>query len=845
METINTSQLEKLARRDNYATWKFAMQAYLESEDLWGCVEGQSEYTQDSKKMTKARAKIILSVEKINFSHLQGTTTPKEAWEKLRDTFEDNGVTRKVGLLRILTSTRLKDCNSVEAYVNQIISTAHKLKELDFEVKDEMIAALMLSGLPEEYKPMLMGLEGSGMALTADAVKIKLLQDVQLPTDGSRTEQEAAFYSKTNVKQYKNSVKTSKKCFVCNKPGHFAAKCRYKNRKKETDKENTNQNAFMVSKAGSSEATWYLDSCASSHMTSNRNWLQNVQETSSSVITASNGKLTVVSKGTVKLNVQIGNKQNTVNAEDVLFVPELATNLLSVSKIINKGHKVIFTKRGCIIKDAHGRTKAQARLEGGMYRLQIAEEVAYAVSEATDKENLWHRRLGHLNRGEMDLLRRQLADGIKDCNISTQKCQTCVEGKSSKLPFKAQGKRANGLLHLVHSDLCGPMSINSIGGARYMLTFIDDFSRKKFVYFLKKKSETVKVFEKFKARVENQVGCKIKAINTDNGGEYINKNFRKLLEKSGVVHRTAVPYTPQQNGIAERANRTIVEMARTMLFDAGFSKEYWAEAVSTAVYILNRCPTKVVPGKTPEEEWSGIKPNLKHLKVFGCEAMVHVPKQKRDKWDPKAKKLLFMGYAEDSKGYRLIDPKTHEVIIARDVVFFESNRSPEIVNDNTNSTVNHFHIQEDEHIGILQEGQESEFEKEGDGGGESSGDKTYKEATSCRRDINIEQSDQRITELDIMETQPSISTENTKLRRSERIRKPVRRDEYISYYTIQDRADEPGTVKQALEGPEKDRWMQAIKNEYEALNKNNTWERVSPPRDKKKYSVRSGCLRKN
>ncbi|EZA57616.1 hypothetical protein X777_02193 [Ooceraea biroi] len=157
------------------------MQAYLQSEDLWGCVKGRSEYTQDSKRMTKARVKIILSVEKQNFSHLQDTVTPKEAWDKLRDTFEDSGLTRKVGLLRILTSTKLQDCGSVKAYVNQIMTTAYKLKELNFEVKDEMVAALMLAGLPEEYKPMFMGLEGSGVAITADSVKIKLLQDVQSP----------------------------------------------------------------------------------------------------------------------------------------------------------------------------------------------------------------------------------------------------------------------------------------------------------------------------------------------------------------------------------------------------------------------------------------------------------------------------------------------------------------------------------------------------------------------------------------------------------------------------------------------------------------------------------------
>lgn len=178
MENTNTGQIEKLAGRENYASWKIAIQTYLESEDLWGCVTETTGYTSDVKKMTKARAKIILSVEKPNYSHLQDTTTPKEAWEKLKRTFENIGLTRKVGLLRGLTSVRLTDYNSVEEYVNKIVTTAHKLKELKFEVKDEMVTALLLSGLPDEYKPIIMGLESSGTELMADAVKVKILQEV-------------------------------------------------------------------------------------------------------------------------------------------------------------------------------------------------------------------------------------------------------------------------------------------------------------------------------------------------------------------------------------------------------------------------------------------------------------------------------------------------------------------------------------------------------------------------------------------------------------------------------------------------------------------------------------------
>ncbi|XP_067215628.1 uncharacterized protein [Linepithema humile] len=196
--TQNLGLIEKLIGRENYSTWKFAMRACLEAEDLWGCILGEEAYTTDTKKMSKARAKIVLSVQKQNYGHIQNAETPRQAWENLKNAFEDKGLTRKVGLLRTLTSTKLQDCNTIEEYVNIITTTAHTLKELDFEVKEKMIGALLLSGLPDEYRPMIMGLESSGTAITSDAIKVKLLQEVKY-SEKHTGETEAALYSKTKA----------------------------------------------------------------------------------------------------------------------------------------------------------------------------------------------------------------------------------------------------------------------------------------------------------------------------------------------------------------------------------------------------------------------------------------------------------------------------------------------------------------------------------------------------------------------------------------------------------------------------------------------------------------------
>lgn len=169
----------------------------------------------------------------------------------------------------------------------------------------------------------------------------------------------------------------------------------------------------------------------------------------------------------------------------------------------------------------------------------------------------------------------------------------------------------------------------------YFLTFIDDYSRMTWVYFWKEKSETLTILKKFKDLVEKQSGCSIKTIRSDRGGEYTSKEFDEYCKNEGIWKHLTAGYSLQQNGTVERKNRTIVEMARSMINEKGLPKNFWAEAVNTAVYILNRCSTKVVKDKTPIEAWNGMKPSVSHLTVFGCICYAHIPAEKRTKLDEK------------------------------------------------------------------------------------------------------------------------------------------------------------------------------------------------------------------
>lgn len=315
-----------------------------------------------------------------------------------------------------------------------------------------------------------------------------------------------------------------------------------------------------------------------------------------SVLTADDNNLHVKYMGKVNLNIQ----NNEIEVNDCLYVPDLSVNLLSVSRIVKNGNKVVFDSNGCTIFNQHNDVVVQCKESDGIYKIQ-ASAVSWSLFTNVNNNNLvkWHRRLGHLNYQSICNMRDGAVVGVQfknDANL-LKSCEVCAMGEQQRQPFKSSKHRTENVLDMIHADLCGDMEVNSIGGARYFLTFIDDFSRKIFIYFLKSKEEVVNKFVEFKVWVENQFDRKIKIFRTDNGTEFCNKEIEKICVASGIQHQRTIVYTPQQNGLAERMNRTIVERARCLLFDAELDKPYWAEAASMAVYLINRSVCSAHPKK--------------------------------------------------------------------------------------------------------------------------------------------------------------------------------------------------------------------------------------------------------
>jgi hypothetical protein len=424
-----------------------------------------------------------------------------------------------------------------------------------------------------------------------------------------------------------------------------------------------------------------IDSGASAHMTSCKDAMECYKSIPISGISIGDKtKLQIIGTGNVKMAIMVDGKMVKCTIENVVHVPSLGYNLLSVGAMESKGMTASFGGGICSIFAA-SKIIAQRTRIGNIYMLDVAADTGISCT-ATISMETWHARLGYSNfRGIANMISTNNIFGIdpKVCKMDVTQCEACIYGKSHRVPFeKSKDNRANGLLDLVHSDVCGPMQVASLGGSRYFLSFTDDYSKWSEVFCMKMKSEVLDYFRIWQKRAECHTGCKVRTLRSDNGGEYLSRAFKDHLMEHGITHQLTVPYTPQQNGAAKRLNRTLLNSTRSMLKHINFHKIFWAEAVTTACYIKNRVTTTGLPNNiTPHEIWIGKKPDVGHLRVFGSKCWYTIPKENIKKLDDRTSEAIMIGYPKNTKGYKLWDFKTQKVIISRDVLFKEEKQSTE------------------------------------------------------------------------------------------------------------------------------------------------------------------------
>ncbi|GKA49688.1 putative ribonuclease H-like domain-containing protein [Tanacetum coccineum] len=422
-----------------------------------------------------------------------------------------------------------------------------------------------------------------------------------------------------------------------------------------------------------------IESGCSRHMTGNKCYLDEYEDYDGGFVSFGDGKGRISRKGKIKTG--------SLDFDDVYFCKELKYNLFSVSQICDKKNNVLFTDTECLVLSSNFKLLDESQVllrvprKDNIYSVDLKSVVPTGgltclIAKATiDESNTWHRRLGHINFKTMNkLVKGNLVKGLPSKIFENDhSCVACQKGKQHKASYKTKlVKSISKPLHMLHMDLFGPTNVKSLMKKSYCLVVTDDFSRFSWVFFLATKDETSGILKTFITEIENQLDHKVKVIRSDNGTEFKNSIMNQFCEMKGIKREFSVARTPQQNGVAERKNRTLIEAARTMLVDSKLPTTFWAEAVNTACYVLNRVLVIKPHNKTPYELIRGRPPLIDFMKPFGCPVTILNTRDHLGKFDGKADEGYFVGYSVVSKAMRVFNKRTRIVEETLNIRFLEN-----------------------------------------------------------------------------------------------------------------------------------------------------------------------------
>ncbi|KAI5339023.1 hypothetical protein L3X38_018295 [Prunus dulcis] len=375
-------------------------------------------------------------------------------------------------------------------------------------------------------------------------------------------------------------------------------------------------------------------------------------------------------------NTKVTGLHKSLNLNEVLCVPAIRKNLISIRRFCRDNDCFFeLDANGFHVKDIKaGTVLLTGSSSDGLYHIQATPHLARQLAfygELTTQE-VWHARLGHPSHSVFTTLLHKYHLPVNGTIISNKNCHICPLGKSCRLPFEYRQLHAQSSLALLHLDVWGPAPVPSNFGYHYYLSIVDDHTRFTWLYPLAKKSDVFPTFITFKKMVENRFSSKIKQLQVDGGGEFINKLFLAFLRDHGISHQISCPYTPQQNGVVERKHRHIVAMGLCLLAQSRLPLSFWVEAFSTAVFLINRLPTPQLDNLSPYEKLLHRSPDYKFLKSFGCACFPHLVPYNKHKLSFKSLPCVFLGYDDHYKGYRCLDPFSGRIYTSRNVTFDET-----------------------------------------------------------------------------------------------------------------------------------------------------------------------------
>ena len=840
----------------NYLRWKRQVLIILEGSELLDVTNGRAAapdpsdgtYAAWRKKDLEAQALILSSCDDTNQDTIADAASSKEMWDKLASIHSDTSALNQAETMARFYSYQIKEGESLIVAYQELERLAKEIRNMGENISDKAIIAKIISVLPKKHEALRKAWASVPIDLQTMASLLTRLKQEERErvkeADGKTEAESARAFASQHHGEKKNFQKMSiadrkkiTKCAKCGKKGHWAKECRSgtANAGKPSEQSKEGVRAFMARDEKVSNEIWISDSGASAHFCGDLSWLASYTPYDiKKPIQLTTGVTFAHGFGTVEVKALCGKTWDMCYLRDVLYVPG-SVNLFSESKCAKYGSVIHRNAKETVFKGPKGESGPIAYFQDGIYVMQFKRSIN--LSAHFSQAQLWHERCAHVN---IEYIRKTVAagaaDGINQSSlVGSFQCEGCVYGKSSRQPHPSvPHKRDLKVGEMFHVDLAGPVPVQSLGGSSYMLLLKDEASTFTTVYFLKNKNSAAVSVIDYVNFIENQTGNKVKSMKSDNGKEFVCSELQNFLSEKGIVHERSAPYTPQSNGKIERHIRTIKDYARSMLNRLDSPQFLWAEAVSATVYVWNRVLNKQCGDKTPFEQVFKRKPNLSHLRVFGCTAYAHINEQFRKVFDSKTKKCKLVGYSGVSQNYRLYDPVRRIIFEARNVIFEES-------------------LPEMDNVVKLDFGGDpvSETESEKPATSEASTDTEYIdcESASFNQGENSSAADNRSESDESDASDESVVVEvstskgsvvqtvkqNTPTRikvpsilRNLRDRAKIKTpDRYTSYSTRV--INDPSSFQEAITSAEKDQWVAAMEDEMKSLDEQNTWELVTKP----------------